>query len=341
MKPWIFASLMLSITSLGADLQWHPLADLPDPEGFAGAFAGVTGESLVFAGGTHFPDKKPWEGGTKIWYDDVYVLPTPKAAWTKVGKLPKPNGYGLSLTTEVGLICLGGGDATANFSEVFLLQIKDGTVQTKALPALPQPCAMMAGVNLNSTLYVCGGISTPTATEAMATFWALDLDHPATGWTSLPPCPGPARILASMGALDDTVFLFSGAALKPGPDGKPQREWLKDTWSYQPGKGWQRQADLPRVAVAAPGPAPLWQDRLLVLGGDDGALVNFEPKDKHPGFPRSVQAYDPRKNHWSITGELPFSIVTTPVVKWHGNLIIPGGEARPGKRTNAVWQASP
>lgn len=337
MKPWIIALVMLITTGWAADLGWQPLADLPDPEGFAGSFVGVSGGSLILAGGTHFPNKMPWEGGTKVWYGDVYELKSPKARWSKIGKLPKPNGYGLSLSIDDKLICIGGGDASANFSDVFRLQIQDGKVVTQSLPALPQSCAMMAGVNLGSVIYLCGGLANPTDTSALANFWSLDLQNLAAGWQTLPPCPGPARILACMGAANGTVYLFSGASLKPGPDGKAQREWLRDAWSYVPEKGWQRLADLPRVAVAVPGPAALWRERLLLLGGDDGALVNFEPKDKHPGFPRRIQAYDPSMNEWSDMGELPFSIVTTPCMTWQGGLIIAGGEIRPGKRTNAVW----
>jgi N-acetylneuraminic acid mutarotase len=341
MKPWITAFVMLQITALAADLRWQPLADLPDPEGFAGSFVGVAGGSLILAGGTHFPDKMPWVGGIKVWYDDVYELKSLKSSWSKIGKLPKPNGYGLSLSMEDGLICLGGGDARANFSDVFRLQIQDGKVVTQSLPALPKPCAMMAGVNLGSVIYLCGGIVNPTDTAALTSFWSLDLQNLAAGWQTLPPCPGPARILASMGAANGAVYLFSGASLKPGPDGKAQREWLQDAWSYVPKKGWQRLADLPRVAVAAPGPAPFLNGRLWLLGGDDGALVNFEPKAKHPGFPRSVQAYDPSQNRWFVEASLPFSIVTTPAVMWQNGLIIAGGEIRPGKRTNAVWWGTP
>ncbi|MFN6050335.1 MAG: galactose oxidase, partial [Planctomycetia bacterium] len=46
---------------------WEKLPPLPDEAGFASMFAGVAGEKLVAAGGANFPDKKPWEGGTKVW----------------------------------------------------------------------------------------------------------------------------------------------------------------------------------------------------------------------------------------------------------------------------------
>jgi len=337
MKPLLSALfLMLTLPALAED-DWTSLPHLPDPEGFAGSFAGVSGGALIVAGGTNFPDKRPWEGGTKVWYERIYALEQPEGTWKEAGHLPKANGYGVSITTPEGLICIGGGDATHNFQEVFRLAYRAGQVTLTELPALPQRCAFMAGAEMDGVIYVCGGIETPTATKAMNTLWALDLQHLDKGWKTLAPCPGPGRILATMAALEGSLYLFSGAALKADAEGKPTREWLKDAWTWQPNQGWKKISDLPRVAVAAPSPAPIVNGNILVLGGDDGALVNFEPKDKHPGFPREILAYHPGSDSSVGLGDLPFSLVTTPAVEWQGQIVIPGGEARPGKRSPAVW----
>lgn len=39
--------------------------EIPGNEGLAGVFAGVHNNVLLVAGGTAFPEEKPWEGGTK------------------------------------------------------------------------------------------------------------------------------------------------------------------------------------------------------------------------------------------------------------------------------------
>jgi N-acetylneuraminic acid mutarotase len=80
--------------------------------------------------------------------------------------------------------------------------------------------------------------------------------------------------------------------------------------------------------------------KILIIGGDDGANTHFEPKSKHPGFPRDVLAFDLKSQSWSKAGEVPFSLVTTNSVLWHGQIVIPGGEARPGVRSPQVWSAS-
>lgn len=320
---------------------WTTLPPLPDAEGFAGSFAGVSGGALLVAGGTNFPDKRPWEGGTKVWYDTIFAIETPDSTWRKVGTLPKPNGYGVSVTVADGLICIGGGDASQNFRDVLKLRYNKGKVTTQALPLLPKACAFMTGAEMNGILYIAGGIETPDATTALHTFWALNLKKPETGWQELPPCPGPARILATAGTVEGSFYLFSGAALSADAAGKPARQWLADAWSYTPGKGWKRLADLPRVAVAAPSPAPVVSGHLLILGGDDGAHVHFEPKEEHPGFPREILTYHPGSDTWGGIGDLPFSLVTSPAVSWHDSVVVPGGEARPGKRSPAVWRGTP
>lgn len=347
--------VLLPLFAPAAD--WTPLPPLPSKQGFAGSFAGVAGGALIVAGGTNFPDKMPWEGGTKTWYDEIHVLTEPEGSWKVMGKLPKPNGYGVSLSTGDGMLVIGGGDAAGHFREVWRVRMetqgtaikpteiapdgpkvrKQQSLSNQRLPALPKPCAFMAGVESFGTAYVAGGIEHPTDTTAMATFWSLDLKSPGKGWKELPPCPGPARILASMAAADGGIYLFSGAALKPGPDGKPLREWLKDAWRYTAVDGWKQLADMPHVSVAAPSPLPVREGKLLLIGGDNGALVNFEPKARHPGFPRRLMTYDSKTDRWEEAGALPFSLVTTPSVEWRGKIVIAGGEARPGKRSPEVW----
>lgn len=330
--------LIFSLLSASAQGQWMRLEPLPDKEGFAGAFAGVSADALIVAGGTNFPDKMPWEGGVKRWYDDVHVLRDPAGRWEKAGRLPRPNGYGVSLSTREGLLLIGGGDAQEHFRSVWRLRLEGGEARFDRLADLPRPCAFMAGVESGGVVYVAGGIERPADTAALGTFWALDLSQVETGWKELKPCPGPARILASMAAAEGRVYLFSGASLKPGADGKAERGWLKDGWCFSPAEGWRQVAGLAHAAVAAPGPLPGRDGRLFLIGGDDGALVSLEPKDKHPGFPRRILAYDPANDRWSAAGEVPFSRVTTPAVEWRGRVVIPGGEVRPGKRSPEVWQ---
>ena len=318
-------------------MEWKALASLPDREGFAAMFAGVSGGALLVAGGANFPDKKPWAGGAKVWHDTVFVLEQPDGPWRVAGKLPHPLAYGVSVTTSDGVLCLGGSDAHQHYADAFLLQWHQGKLHRRKMPALPAPAANLSGAFVDGVVYVAGGTASPTATNALRTFWALDLTVNRPHWQVLAHGPGPARMLAVAGVSEGAFHLFSGVSLHGGADGKPVRTYLRDAWRYRPGAGWQRLQDLPRSTAAAPSPAVTRGSRLFLFSGDDGALVDFEPKSNHPGFPRDVLAYDALTDRWSNLGDSPLSRATAPVVQWQGRAVIPNGETRPGVRSPEVW----
>jgi N-acetylneuraminic acid mutarotase len=319
-------------------LQWERLPPLPDTEGFAGSFAGVSHAALIVAGGANITGPRWADPFHKVWYDSAFVLPRPEGPWQSGFKLPRPCAYGVSVTAGDSLVCIGGGDATAHFTDVFQLQWRDGTLQSTSLPKLPKPCAFCCGALLGGTIYIAGGLETPTGTAAMNNFWALDLAAEGSGWRELGPWPGPARMLAVAGAQAGSLFLLSGTSLSPGPDGKAVRKYLRDAYRYTPGRGWTKLADLPRAAAAAATPAVcLGTSRLLVISGDDGTQVNFQPVAQHPGFPRDALLYDVPTNTWSVVGGVPFSRAVAPTAQWRGGTVIVNGEVRPRVRTPAVW----
>ena len=318
-------------------MTWDRLPSIPNREGFAALFAGVSGDALIVAGGANIPGEKWSESYVKKWYDSIFVLDSPKAKWRAAGKLPRPLGYGVSITVDDGLICLGGSDSIQHYADAFVLRMKRGALTRKTLPGLPLPCANACGALVGRTIYVAGGIETPLATTALHNFWALDLDAPEPLWRELDPWPGPERMLAVAGAFDGAFYLFSGAKLSAGDDGKPVREYLRDAFRFTPGEGWKRLADLPRAAAAAPSPVPVAGSRLLVLTGDDGLNVTFQPVEKHPGFPRNALSYEVATDTWSVLDGVPISRATVPAVPWRGRVVIPNGEVRPRVRTPEVW----
>jgi N-acetylneuraminic acid mutarotase len=318
-------------------MAWAQLPSLPDHEGFAGAFAGVSGGALVVAGGANIPGNKWAEPFVKKWYDTIFVLENPQAKWRIAGKLPRPLGYGISISTGDGLICLGGSDVTKHHAEVFQLRMKDGALTRKALPSLPGPCANACGALVGHTIYIAGGIETPLATTALHSFWALDLDAQEPIWRELDPWPGPERMLGVAGALEGAFYLFRGAKLSAGSDGKPVREFLRDAYRFTPAEGWKRLADLPRAAAAAASPAAAAGGRLFIFSGDDGLNVMFEPVKDHPGFPKNALCYDAAADAWTVLDGVPISRATVPTVLWRDSMVIPNGEVRPRVRTPEVW----
>ena len=277
----------------GGGLHWEKLPPLPNPAGLGSPYAGVSDGTLLVAGGANFPEAPPWAGGKKRWYDTVYALSEPQGDWKEVGKLPRPMGYGVSVTAPGGVVCAGGSDLERHYRDVFLLRLAGGSLETKVLPPLPRPMANGCGAISGKVLYIAGGIEEPNSTNTLHTFWALDLAAAAPAWRELEPWPGPGRMLSVAAVQGGAFYLISGTSLSGDAEGKPVRRYLTDAYSYRPGSGWKRLADIPRPAVAAPSPAPVLEKaQILVLSGDDGTKLGFQPLDQHPGFAKDVLAYE-------------------------------------------------
>lgn len=325
-----------------ATTTWTQLPPLPDAKGLGGLYAGASGEALLVAGGTNFPDKMPWEKGTKFWYDSIYALLPGEASWRTVGSLPGLRAYGASIETDRGLICAGGADAQMHYDEVYLLQWHAGAVTVNTLPPLPIPSAYLCGARLGSVVYLAGGVDNPFPTSTLRTFWALDLAAPEPRWQELEPWPGPGRILATAGVQAGAFYLFGGADIEVDASGRPVRRYLFDGYRFMPGKGWQEIAKLPHPVVAAPSPAPaVGQSHLLLLSGDDGTKLGFSPPAEHPGFPPTILAYHTITDTWVELGRTPAPHVTTAPALWQGRWVIPSGEVRPGVRSPEVWSFQP
>ncbi len=232
-------------------LDWHSLPPLPpapgesEQHGLAGGFVGTHQEMLIFGGGANFPQAKPWEGGIKKWWDDIYVM-RPQAEnqlrWEWAGKLPKPIGYGLSISTEHGLLCIGGNDASRAYSQVIQLSWEEETerILIDSLPSLPIALANMSGDQIDQTIYVVGG-------ESMAGvgkyFFALDLRADPLTWEALPPWPGSplthCMAVAQQDGEREKLFIFGGRY--PQQDSLSvfnEEGFVFDPQGTQAGKAW-------------------------------------------------------------------------------------------------------
>lgn len=334
------AAAVLAVLPAQGDVTVLP--PVPDAIGFAGAAAGVHDGHLLAGGGANFPDGvMPWDGGKKVWHDRLFALDLrqPGAAWKEIGKLPAPNGYGVSLTLAEGVLLVGGGDAKENFRTVRLLSLVDGRPVYRELPSLPVPLAQMAGALVGRSVHVVGGIEAPDASTASAVHWMLDLDAQDKGWQAQPALPAAGRILATAAGIDGVFVIAGGCSLAPDVAGKPVRTYLREAWKFAEGR-WTRLADLPRAAVAAASPAPVLGDVLFVVSGDDGTQAGSPAK--HHGFSRQILRFDLSMNAWEDAGELNAPApVTLPTAPWRDGFILFNGEVKPGVRTPQVLLFTP
>lgn len=339
--------------------------------GLAGPVVGSSNGALIVAGGANFPEAMPWDGGAKKWHEQVYVLSDADAdAWiTRKGWwLPRPVAYGVSISTEEGVICIGGCDAEKCHAEIYRLEWDPAEEKffTVELAAMPVPLAFMAGAKIGNTVFVIGGQRTMQDAAATTDFLAYDIA--ADSWTELPPFPGLPRVLPLVAAQSDgseeCLYVISGRDVQPGQTTK----LLSDTWKYALStKTWTELAPVSadegkteRCVMAGTCVATV-EDRITVFGGADGKLLlelerlgklstgegdeakaaaakSREILTDHPGFSRDILSYDTVADRWTMIGELPFgSQVTTTALPWRGGVVIPSGEIQPGVRTPKVW----
>ncbi|MED6298531.1 MAG: sodium:solute symporter, partial [Verrucomicrobiota bacterium] len=167
----IWTTFLGSITFAADDLlTWEKLSELPpvngqeENPGVAGPFVGIHNDALIIAGGANFPGKPLWETD-KVWHDEIYVLVRERGsegdsyAWKDGGKLLRPLAYGASVSTDKGVLCIGGDDATKVYQEVFLLSWDNekNELTRRALPGLPDPVAYGAATFVNGIVYLVGG----------------------------------------------------------------------------------------------------------------------------------------------------------------------------------------
>lgn len=313
------------------------VGNVPDSLGFAGGFAGSIGKDLIFAGGANFPEKMPWEGGTKVWSKNIYLQKN-KKTWDKIGEFEHPLGYGVSASVGGNLIVVGGSDSTAHYSNVTKLGLINNKLTSDSLPALPTTLANSAGAVIGTRIYIVGGTETPDSVEASSRVYVLDTAKLEAGWETIDGPTTFGRILPVVVPQDGRLFIFSGASLSAGSDGKPVRKYLTDSWVYDRDEGWKQLKDIPLPAVAAPAFSTDVKGNfhIVILGGDDGTLVNFKDPAHHPGFPGTVQAYHAITNTWVELGRIPNSVVTAPVVKSGNKHLVMSGEVKPGVRSPEV-----
>lgn len=332
-------------------LDVQELPPIPNELGLAGPFCGLLDNRLIVAGGANFPDGWPWDGGKKVWHDTVYALDlndASNARWTALTKLPRPLAYGVTISIPEGILLIGGSDADQHYADVFLLEQRRSAIQFRALNSLPTPLANMAGVLVGDRVIVVGGTVEPGEQSASHRVFTLDLNRNGVRtlngqWVEREPLPGPGRLLPGVAAVGDFLYVFGGAAIVPDESGKLRRSYLRDGFRRKistmgvESDGWVPIAELPVPLVASPSPSPtIGPHHFLVVGGDDGSRVGFQPLAEHPGFNGDCIMYHSVTNTWVKIGTLDTPSVTTTVVPWKGGWLIPSGEIRPGVRTPRV-----
>lgn len=361
-------------------LKWDSLPDLPAPLGVAGPFVGVHNDALIVAGGANFPvqtGEDLWEV-EKVWHDDAWVLVKDDKGyqWKSGFKLKRAAGYGMCVSTDLGVVCLGGNDGKQTFADSFLLRWDNTTQKLKELPFpnLPEPCAYGAATVVDNTIYVAGGQTGLPLESATSHFWRLKLPDSIEAlrdakWESLPAWPGPARAfnltIMQHNGFDNCVYVIGGRRQDTGVQGISGIIAMGDVYEFNPKRydasaydvksgiytgqdefanPWRKRSDAPKPTMAGTA-ITVGQSHIMVVGGADGLLLKRIEKEpefvkSHPGFEKVAWSYHTITDRWVNAGAIPQNHVTTPAVRWGDHYVVATGEIKPRVRTKQVWAIS-
>lgn len=336
--------------------------------GFAGMMGGVHNGVVIVAGGANFPTGLPWEGGAKVWHNSIYILEND--SWRLSSEtLPSPLGYGASVSTDKGVLIIGGDNQDQVSSSVSLLSYNQSKsdIEITSYPDLPEPLAYTSAVLEGDYVYVAGGMN---AEKSSNSFYRLNLTEKKS-WEKLEDFPGEPRALQAMVVQETShsrnIFLIGGRNQSKGKISTPLTEYL----SYDLNKKhWINKGDLkvngtPRVIMGAVA-EPMGSMHVLLYGGSDDLLFTqletlgqqisqanndsiakklIETRDQilntHPGFSNEVLAFNSITDKWYVYDTLNVKLpVTTLGIKKDNDFLIVSGEISPGIRTPEVYSLS-
>ena len=368
-------SIVFSQVTNKSLMDWEVIAELPDEmgqpnKGLAGCFAGISNDVMLIGGGANFQNEMPWEGGKKYWSDKIYVLKRKgnKYDWhPKTFNLPHPIAYGYSITTPKGVLCIGGRDNVKTYSEVFYMKWEavSESVIIEKLPELPIPLANLSASIISEKIYVAGGEYMGETTNY---FFSLDISSNNSSdykWTKLPSVPGLSRaysvLQSQSNGKEHGLYLFSGRSYNKNSF----IEILSDSYFFSPiNNNWEPLDKEINFPVMAGNSFKSGLEFIFLPSGADGKeflkiksledsinrLDIIREKSKadslklhlrdrlinHKGFSKDVLVYNTITKTKLKISELPYGVVTAPIVNWNGNFFIISGETSPGVRTPSI-----
>lgn len=345
--------LIISINLFSSNnyFKFSYLPDLPPNSGYstqpglAGPYTGMEDGVLIVAGGANFPDKLPWEGGIKAFYDDIFILKinaTGEYSWEKsTDKIPFASAYGGAVETPSGLLLFGGNTSEECISKSWLIDYNPvtGNVDVNPGPELPVQLTNFAFAKVDGNVYVAGGQSELSGASGRH-FFRLHItgSNPTEWkWETLPPWEGKPRAFAvgvgQSNGETNCFYIFSGRNIQVGQD----PEILYDAHVFNPFLDqWSvisegKYKEFPVMAGTA---FPLGASTIIFPSGASGELmksqlaienqITSEKNNKnnntvldslqtvllhhlnnHPGFGNQLMAFNTINNVIYCAGQLP------------------------------------
>ena len=303
--------------------------------GVSAPFCGTIGETLVVAGGANFPDKPLVEGGSKKVYDDIWTFKG--GQWTLAGHLPEPVAYGATFAVPDGLVLVGGTVDGAPSDKVYLLTLEDGKASLRKLPSLPNCVAEAGAASCEDRLYLVGGIGSEYIYSCHTGEYI---------WEQVTKLPIPL-IQPLAFAAPSSLFFWGGY------DPVTLRA-LSDGWHLSGGR-LEPVAGVPDGGTFVGSTGVVLPDgRFAVIGGvnreifsralhntDEERADYFskEPSEYH--FRSDIYAFSAETMSWQLIATAPeCALAGAGVAVVDGDVMVVGGEIKPGVRTPRIFSMS-
>ena len=252
-------------------LSFQPLSNLPDKVGVAGPLVGVIGDSMIVAGGANFAepnDPQLWDL-PKLYHTKSWILNRKTVdgkttyEWQTESKfqLKEKVAYSSVVSTEFGILCMGGENVDGPTDRAFLLNLKAGpngkqiVENDRGVPDLPLPCTAGGAAIIGDYVYlVAGQVQNQQGVKAASrTVWRLnlktlkknldaDVNNQTQSWERIVgwPTEGPRRMFCQVTVQHDgfkqRLYVFGGRRFLDGKDTTDLNNLqpTRDGWSFDP-----------------------------------------------------------------------------------------------------------
>jgi N-acetylneuraminate epimerase len=346
-------------------------------KGVSASYAAICHDKLLVAGGCNFPNKLGFEGGVKVYYDDIVMMDTTILdKWTHVGKLPKPAAYGVSIRLSSNeTLWIGGNTGNESLKNVYSVSLqRSGEPKLDSLPFLPATMDNFAGCAIENSVFVGGGNVNDKPSND---FYSLDIKNDSI-WKKLPPFPGIPRVQPVMAGIKNAernyVYLLGGFF---GGDKFHLPKMAKDVYRYcVEDSTWEKVGEQidpdtqKPFSLAGAVAMPLQNRYILCMGGVNYDIflnaittqydINFnrlltdeEKKQKNNAFSKiymtqpiayykfnpECRIFDTKTNRWqTIDVTQNAARAGATLVFENDTFYLVQGELKPGVRTPITWK---
>ncbi|MFK8267598.1 sodium:solute symporter family transporter [Capnocytophaga cynodegmi] len=331
-------------------------------EGLAGVYFGKHKQFFILAGGSYFPNEKPWQGGKKEFSKTIFIFESStdgKLSLVHQGDdLPEAIAEGTYISLPEGLLCIGGQTPDGISSKNFLISYENKKIKITNFPDLPIAVKSAAATLIENHIYIVGGQTTNGTSSNQ--FIRLDINNPKKGWQKLPDYPknvSGAVAVAQQDGEEISIFAFGGRSR----NNSNITDFYDEVYQFKPSKNqWIKKKNIQNskgsLSLAVSTGTKVGASSILLFGGDTGFIFNqiekaindndIELRNKlwqnHQGFEKEILVYNTITDEWFTLGTANNTVAVSSIFydTQNQDIYIAGGEQKPGIRSSLITKLS-